>query len=936
MTMGIRSFRRSRALPILTWALALFGLYLISLYSYLLFHSLAELFSIVVAFGIFVIFWNARRMVDNSYFLFLGISYLFIAVLDVVHTLAYPGMNIFPGADTNLPTQLWIAARYLQGISLLIAPVLLGRRLRGTWVAVGYGLGTGLILGAILRGGMFPACFVEGQGLTPFKIISEYVISLSFVASLAMLYRKRQDFDRGVLYLLMASTVVAIASELAFTRYANAYAPANLIGHLLKIVSFYLVYRAVVVTSLVRPYDLLFRDLKKEQDALRESEDRYRHLVEDIDDVIYSVDAEGIVTYVSPAIESMLGYESSEIVGRDFNTLVHPDDLRAARRGLQAVLSGETNRVNEYRVLTKSGGLRSVRVSSRPVRVDGQVVNIRGALTDTTEQTRAEEALREYADDSAARARQLNCLYGMSALVETSGLTLEQVLQGIVELIPPACEYPELTCARLSIQAEEFQTGNYLETAWHHTSEIEVGGARCGSLQVCYLEQRPSSDEVPFRHGERDLIEAVAERVGRIIERVRASQMLVEAKEAAEAAEGAAEERRREAERRREVAESLADVMKVLNSNRPLGEVLDYITSQARRVLGNDAAAIYRVNGEGRWSVQAADGSIPHPYDVEHEDILGPEVLEEAIATGEPVAMYNRGGHTFGRSASPEDAGGQHLARATVAPYQALLTLPLTSGDEPYGVISLYYVDPIEFTEDRAELAALFADQVGLAIENAGLRDQLQETAAVAERERLAGDLHDAVTQTLFSASLIAETLPRIWERDRGRGEEGLEELRELTQGALAEMRTLLMELRPASLVEKPLGELLSQLVTAVASRSRVPVRLTVRGDDCLLPDMQVGLYRIAQEALNNMVKHAQAREAFVDLHCEPGWVTLSIRDDGRGFDLADIMPTHLGLAIMRERAERMGASLEISSEVGEGTFVAVNWKESGERHYHD
>lgn len=306
------------------------------------------------------------------------------------------------------------------------------------------------------------------------------------------------------------------------------------------------------------------------------------------------------------------------------------------------------------------------------------------------------------------------------------------------------------------------------------------------------------------------------------------------------------------------------------------------------------------------------------------------------MATGKTVAKSNLVGHTLGESSSPGDASGQPLVSTLVGRYQAMLAVPVISGEVPYGGIALYYSNPVEFTEERTELAALFADEVGLAIQNAELRDQVREAAAIAERERLARDLHDSVTQTMFSASLIAETLPRIWERNPEEGEEGLQELRKLTQGASAEMRTLLLELRPAALTEKPLGEILGHLTQAVTSRSRIPVTLAVDGDSSLPSETQIALYRIAQEALNNVVKHAQASQAFVELHCEPGRVTLIIRDDGRGFDLADVMPTQLGLAIMRERAERMGATLDIRSQVGQGTMVTVGWRDSNEDHSHE
>jgi signal transduction histidine kinase len=213
------------------------------------------------------------------------------------------------------------------------------------------------------------------------------------------------------------------------------------------------------------------------------------------------------------------------------------------------------------------------------------------------------------------------------------------------------------------------------------------------------------------------------------------------------------------------------------------------------------------------------------------------------------------------------------------------------------------------------------------------LARQAAETAVAEERNRLARDLHDAVTQTLFSASLVAEVLPRLWERDRGEGERRLDELRELTRGALAEMRTLLLELRPTGLVEADLGDLLGQLAESITGRARIPVDLQIEGQCDLSPDRKVILYRIAQEALNNAAKHAGATRVSVYLRCEPGDVLLRIQDDGRGFDLGAPPPESMGLGIMRERAEAIGARLEISSQEGHGTQVTVRLTEAtGER----
>jgi PAS domain S-box-containing protein len=205
---------------------------------------------------------------------------------------------------------------------------------------------------------------------------------------------------------------------------------------------------------------------------------------------------------------------------------------------------------------------------------------------------------------------------------------------------------------------------------------------------------------------------------------------------------------------------------------------------------------------------------------------------------------------------------------------------------------------------------------------------QLKEQTAVEERTRLARDLHDAVSQTLFSASLIADVLPRIWERNKDDGLKKLEEVRQLTRGALAEMRTLLFELRPAALSDADLNDLLRQLSESVTGRARVPVTLDVNGNCEVPPDVKVALYRIAQEALNNIAKHSGAGRAQVNLRCEPQHITLQITDDGHGFDISRASAGSFGLNNMKERAGQIKASLRIDSKIDEGTKITVDWND--------
>ncbi|MEH2092239.1 sensor histidine kinase [Nostoc sp.] len=204
--------------------------------------------------------------------------------------------------------------------------------------------------------------------------------------------------------------------------------------------------------------------------------------------------------------------------------------------------------------------------------------------------------------------------------------------------------------------------------------------------------------------------------------------------------------------------------------------------------------------------------------------------------------------------------------------------------------------------------------------------ERLRKIAVELERNRLARDLHDSVSQTLFTVATIAEALPRVWQRNPEAAQQGLEELAQMTQGALAEMRNLLIELRPSGLTDKPLGELLQHLIKGILGRTSLEVITTVEGDRPLSDEVKLVFCRITQEALNNIIKHAQATQVSVSLYGDSQKMVLRISDNGCGFDYNKIPSGHLGIAIMKERAESIGATFHLSSYPGEGTEIVLNW----------
>ncbi len=214
---------------------------------------------------------------------------------------------------------------------------------------------------------------------------------------------------------------------------------------------------------------------------------------------------------------------------------------------------------------------------------------------------------------------------------------------------------------------------------------------------------------------------------------------------------------------------------------------------------------------------------------------------------------------------------------------------------------------------------------------NAELYEQAQTLAVLHERQRLAQGLHDAVNQSLFSAGLIAEVLPRLWEQNPTEGRRSLGELRRLTHGALAELRMLLAELRPAALTDTELGDLLRLLGSALAGRTNIPVAVTVTGEGELPGPVQVAFYRVGQEALNNIAKHAEASRVDILLEYGPATVELRIRDDGCGFDPEHTPAGHYGLSMMAERAGEVGALLSVTSQPGQGAEIVMRWTTSKE-----
>ncbi|OGR15520.1 MAG: hypothetical protein A2277_14445 [Desulfobacterales bacterium RIFOXYA12_FULL_46_15] len=394
--MGKSQDIRIKPSEIIIWVFILAVLYFLSRYNYLLFHGLAELFSIAISWAIFMIAQNSRQYLGNHYFRFISIAYLFVSVLDLLHMLAYKGMGVFPGQDADLPTQLWIMARYMQSLSMVIAPFLVEKKIRPGPISAVYAAIVIFLVASVYQWDLFPDCFIEGHGLTAFKKTSEYMISILLMISAALLFNKRQEFNPYILKILIAATGLTILSELSFTFYISVFGFSNLVGHYFKILAFYLIYKALIQAALKRPYDLIFKKLIQKQDALDEIQRGQRLLIQNIPGMIYRARPDWSAVIISGS-EKLCGYSEDELNRKEkkwFDIILEQDRENVFSQGSELVKAPE-NLVQTYRIKTREGMIKWVADHKTSYFSDqGDFLGIDGIVFDITREMEMQETLR--------------------------------------------------------------------------------------------------------------------------------------------------------------------------------------------------------------------------------------------------------------------------------------------------------------------------------------------------------------------------------------------------------------------------------------------------------------------------------------------------------------------------------------------------------------
>jgi PAS domain S-box-containing protein len=400
---------------LLSAALAII-LYFIGRSDYPLFHSMVDGATILIAATVFVVVWNGRHILDNHYFLFVGIALLFFLFLDFMHLLGNKGMGVFTQYG-NLGPTFYIASRYVLSISLVLAPLFIKRKLNTVMMFSVYTLATSFVMLSVFYWRIFPVTYIEGTGLTPFKVISDYIICLILAGAIGLLVINRRAFDSRVLRTIIVSLVLSIASGLSFTLYTDPFGVTNAVGHFFQIASFSLVYLAFVETSLTKPQNILYRSLqqsndeitklntelentnfnlsqdvekrKKAEEALRESEARFRLSLRNapVSVAAQNLDLKFLWAYNQRTIDP------ADVVGKnDFDIFAVQDAEKLVALKRSVIKTG-----NDYRGqmwLTSNGKRVFLDLILEPIKdAAGNITGVGIATVDLTQQKLLEESL---------------------------------------------------------------------------------------------------------------------------------------------------------------------------------------------------------------------------------------------------------------------------------------------------------------------------------------------------------------------------------------------------------------------------------------------------------------------------------------------------------------------------------------------------------------
>ncbi len=631
---------------------------------------------------------------------------------------------------------------------------------------------------------------------------------------------------------------------------------------------------------------------KQAEEQLRERETQYRSIFEATSDGMVIRTLDGVSVEANTAACRMHGYGYAEFLGLPRTAIVHPDSypLAAAFWNEIQVRGHFCSRAIDLR---KDGTPFPVEVHGTTFTYKGQPHTL-SVIRDISDRERAEEQLRE-------REAQYRGIFEATS----DGVVIIDSQNKIVEANPAACEMWGTTYEEyVGLPVTAFlhpDSHHYVEEAWQRALAGGQFQARGIGLRKDGTPRDVEIRSTAFTFkGQPHGLAVIRD----ITEQVQAYQLL----------EQRVEERTHELSTLLEVSHTVASTLEL----RPL---LGLILDQLKAVI-NYSGAFISIITDGEAAIVDYRGGRPRELLLGHRFSLNQaDQIMEILQRREPIIIGDMQENT------PLAQTWQRIVGAMPTPnykYQpaSLMAVPLMPKEQVIGILALSAEAPSYFTPHHAALALAFANQVAIALENAQLYEQAHEWAALEERQRLARELHDSVSQALYGIALGTHTARALLDRDPHEVAEPLNYVLSLAEAAQVEMRALIFELRPESLEREGLVGALAQQAAAVQARYHLAVTTTFCEEPAISLKTKQELYRIAQEALQNTVKHAHANSVELRLSETEAALLLDVCDDGLGFDPSSSFPGHLGLQSMRERVTGLGGTLQIQSELGAGTCI--------------
>lgn len=471
--------------------------------NYLLFHTLAEVFSIVIAFTALVVATTSRRFTHNHFTVYLAVLIGWCAALDLIHAVSYRGMDLLRVDEANVATQFWIAARFIQAVGLLSSPLFLSRRVSIDYLHLGYGLAA-LGVTTWIFSGHFPTAFVQGQGLTPFKIYAEYVIIAMLTATGVLYWRQRRLMSPILFGSMLVALVAMILSEFAFTRYANVYGLSNEMGHVAKIFAYWFVYLALVQSTLREPFSMLSRTAST-YDA--------------VPDPAIVIHQDGLIHQANLAAAAYAGMKAEELIGLSSHAIFHAPAMPVSDCPVCARLAAGESRFSAE--IDRGGSAGIVECQIAPFIVEDRERSYVQVVRDITDEKQLLAERELLVHDLGERVKELRCQYAISNILEKADIGVPSLLTQVVDVLPAGFLFPAHARAALVSDWGTFGSQGAEQAKHSLVHDLYVNQRSVGSLSVFYSAELVQNAN-PFIPEERELLRTVAQRVGQAIERIQA------------------------------------------------------------------------------------------------------------------------------------------------------------------------------------------------------------------------------------------------------------------------------------------------------------------------------------------------------------------------------------------------------------------------------